>query len=196
MLVKEIFTSLQGEGPYVGIPATFVRLATCNLRCPWCDTDHTTDAKRMTEEEIVKKVEAILPKSRLVVLTGGEPMLQSLGGLVSALPNETLVQIETNGTLWQSCLERLVWSGRVTIVCSPKPGHLICRDVYWCAAAFKIVYGVGDPVPEEYPGEMFVQPRDDGLVSANEANLKASIALCMEKGWRLSLQVHKLLGLK
>ena len=94
--VNEIFYSLQGEGYYVGSPAVFVRLSGCNLRCPFCDTQHECGTK-MSEEEIVAEV-AKYP-ARLVVITGGEPSLQLTRSLVNALHNANrFVAVETNGT--------------------------------------------------------------------------------------------------
>ena len=112
----EIFASVQGEGPSAGSPCTFVRLSRCNLACTWCDTAYTwhfegdnrphrdgatfeRKANQVTLEvaDVAARIEA-LGQSRLVV-TGGEPMLQSaaLGELLKLLPDMT-VEIETNGT--------------------------------------------------------------------------------------------------
>ena len=73
MRVNEIFYSIQGEGRYTGTPAIFIRLAGCNLRCDFCDTEHQP-YQDLTEEEIMRQI-ADFPTSH-VVITGGEPMLQ------------------------------------------------------------------------------------------------------------------------
>jgi 7-carboxy-7-deazaguanine synthase len=76
MLIIEIYRSLQGESSFAGIPCIFVRLAACNLRCVWCDSEYTfTGGRRMTAEEIEREV-ARLAAGGLVEITGGEPMLQ------------------------------------------------------------------------------------------------------------------------
>ncbi|MBI2681971.1 MAG: radical SAM protein [Acidobacteriales bacterium] len=76
MHLIEIYKSIQGESSFAGLPCIFVRLAGCNLRCTWCDSEYTfTGGKKMTEDEVVAAVEALAPV-RLVEITGGEPMLQ------------------------------------------------------------------------------------------------------------------------
>ncbi|HMA93851.1 MAG TPA: 7-carboxy-7-deazaguanine synthase QueE [Polyangiaceae bacterium] len=106
--VSEVFRSLQGEGPTAGLPATFLRLTACNLRCRYCDTPYTWDFERFDVSKEVKTkaldelAEEILaePTDRLIV-TGGEPMLQQhgLAALFERLPTEQLIEIETNGTI-------------------------------------------------------------------------------------------------
>ena len=110
LVVSEVFgPTVQGEGPLVGMPAAFVRLMGCNLRCSWCDTPWTWDGsrfdmkaegRRMTADAIVKRVRDMhVP---LVVITGGEPLLQQarLGMLVAGLGvNGMRVQVETAGTV-------------------------------------------------------------------------------------------------
>jgi 7-carboxy-7-deazaguanine synthase len=78
MHIIEIYRSIQGESSFAGIPCTFVRLAGCNLRCRWCDSEYTfTGGKKMSEEEIENEVARLAPAG-LVEITGGEPMLQEL----------------------------------------------------------------------------------------------------------------------
>lgn len=76
MQIIEIYRSIQGESSFAGLPCIFVRLAACNLRCTWCDSEYTfTGGKKMTAEEVEGEV-AKLASSGLVEITGGEPMLQ------------------------------------------------------------------------------------------------------------------------
>lgn len=76
MQIIEIYRSIQGESSYAGVPCIFVRLAGCNLRCDWCDSEYTfTGGKKMTIEEVESQVEQLSPHG-LVEVTGGEPMLQ------------------------------------------------------------------------------------------------------------------------
>ena len=73
--INEIFKSIQGESTYAGLPCTFVRLAGCNLRCTYCDTNYAYyDGKELTDDEIVKKIDEYGVKC--VEFTGGEPLLQ------------------------------------------------------------------------------------------------------------------------
>jgi len=73
----ELYKSVQGESSFAGLPCIFVRLAGCNLRCAWCDSEYTfTGGKPFTEDEIVAQIEALAP-CKLVEFTGGEPMLQA-----------------------------------------------------------------------------------------------------------------------
>jgi len=120
LFVKEVFPTLQGEGPLTGTPAVFVRLAGCNLKCWYCDTDFL-GGTRFTVPQILAAVGEECPPSsvggRLVVLTGGEPFAQNLVPLVtSLLGNKYRVQIETAGTLWQNLPEH----PDLCIVVSPK----------------------------------------------------------------------------
>ena len=75
--IVDIWKTIQGEGPLAGCPSVFIRLAGCNLRCPWCDTDYTSNRKLWRASEVVELVRAIRP-SGLVVLTGGEPFRQDI----------------------------------------------------------------------------------------------------------------------
>ena len=77
MQIIEIYKSLQGESSYTGLPCVFVRLAGCNLRCTWCDSEYTfTGGRRMGLEEIEAEVQRLSPQGGLVKITGGEPLLQ------------------------------------------------------------------------------------------------------------------------
>ena len=82
MRINEIFYSLQGEGRHTGTPAVFVRFAGCNLKCSFCDTDHSRSVE-MTEEEIVEEVRQF--PARFVVITGGEPSMQVTASLIEKL---------------------------------------------------------------------------------------------------------------
>jgi 7-carboxy-7-deazaguanine synthase len=111
--VNETFTSLQGEGPSLGEYATFLRLARCNLACAWCDTRYSWDWSQFDEEsesratpvaEVIAQILGVAPLPALLVLTGGEPLLQQralqplLTGLREAAPS-VRVEVESNGTI-------------------------------------------------------------------------------------------------
>lgn len=104
--IKEIFESIQGEGPYVGYNQLFIRFSKCNLNCRYCDTDFKSNLKEYSSKEladIVNKFENI----HSVSLTGGEPLLE-IGFLQEFLPlTDKKIYLETNGTLYQN-LEKIV----------------------------------------------------------------------------------------
>ena len=120
MQVTEIFYSLQGEGLFLGIPAVFLRLSGCNLRCKWCDTKYAwnpKNAKQMEVTEIAKVIKKYPAKH--LVITGGEPLLQQqeILSLIKKLKNY-YIEIETNGTI-KSTLGNYV----NLYSCSPKLTH-------------------------------------------------------------------------
>ena len=92
--VNEIFTSVQGEGMWTGMPATFIRLQGCTVGCPWCDTKYTwaKGGSKMTVDEILKQIETYH-----VVITGGEPTIYNLDDLLGELDGVHYTQLETSG---------------------------------------------------------------------------------------------------
>ena len=102
--VSEIFTSFQGEGPYIGTPATFLRLYGCNLNCEWCDTDISTYEMLSVDdvaEILITQME--FNNINLLVITGGEPTLQmeEIKRLIKELPEDIKIQLETNGSIFE-----------------------------------------------------------------------------------------------
>ena len=100
MFVIEIYKSVQGESSFAGLPCIFVRLAGCNLRCSWCDSEYTfTGGKRMSLDEVMSEVKKLAPV-KLVEITGGEPMLQErevVPLMERLLADGYKVMIETSG---------------------------------------------------------------------------------------------------
>lgn len=221
--VHSIFHTIQGEGPFAGAPAVFVRLAGCNLQCPMCDTDYTA-RMGMTLNEISSAVYAARPRSidgtwatstSLVVITGGEPFRQSIGMLVKYLTDVGYtVQIETNGTLFDPTVN--VLSDRVFIVCSPKTGTVHRLLLPW-VAAFKYVAtadslryspdglpmhalehpnnGMVARPPAGHPAAVYLQPVDEQDPVRNQKNVEAVVSACLRHGHRLCLQLHKIVNL-
>ncbi len=100
MYLIELYKSVQGESSFAGLPCIFVRLAGCNLRCAWCDSEYTfTGGKAFTEDEIVAQIEGLAP-CKLIEFTGGEPMLQArelLPLMERLLAENYTLMIETSG---------------------------------------------------------------------------------------------------
>jgi len=204
--VKECFLTLQGEGMQTGRRAVFLRFAGCNLwsgreqdrataQCRFCDTDFVgTDGegggKFADAEALAKRVEDIWGEGseRMVVVTGGEPMLQLDRALIDALHDRGFrVAVESNGTL--PAVEGIDW-----LCISPKAGTEIVQR---SGDELKLVWpqtGIDPNDLEDWDFRNFlVQPMD---CEAREAALQAAITLAMERPrWRLSLQTHKILGL-
>ena len=102
--VSEIFTSFQGEGPYVGTPATFLRLYGCNLECEWCDTDISTyEIVSVDDVAEIILTQMEFNNIKTLIITGGEPTLQmeEIKRLIKELPEDIKIQMETNGSLFE-----------------------------------------------------------------------------------------------
>lgn len=204
--VKSIFPTLQGEGPYVGWPAVFVRLGGCNLTCTFCDTEFE-DFESLDVLRIVGRVNQFASNqgkrtANLVVITGGEPLRQPIALLCETLLEmDFLVQIETNGTLYRP----LPYG--IDIICSPKVTNGIYfpirADLLERLTAFKFLISASNTdyfeVPEigqaQFNVPVYVQPMDEYDEAKNIANLSRALQLAMERGYRLSLQTHKILNI-
>lgn len=206
--VKEIYLTLQGEGAQTGRRAVFCRFAGCNLWsgrekdraaavCKFCDTDFVgtdgpgggqfADADALAEA-CAETWGDVAIQDKLVVLTGGEPMLQVDDALIAALHAQKFsIAIETNGTL--PVPRSIDW-----ICVSPKAGTELVQK---SGDELKLVYPQPENTPEDFAGLEFrnflLQPKD----SADKAkNMQAALAYCLEHPqWRLSLQTHKLMGI-
>lgn len=190
--VNEIFYSLQGEGHNTGRPAVFVRFSGCNLKCPFCDTDHFS-GREMSDEEILSAV--VRYPSRFVVLTGGEPLLQVDDVFVALLHSAGFeVAMETNGT--RPVPEAIDW-----LTVSPKQTFVgdAGRPVITRCSELKCVFD-GDCDVSDYGIESdyyYLQPCDTG----DEKRNAEITAACVEyikanPKWRLSLQTHKMVGFR
>ncbi len=207
--VKEIFYTLQGEGANAGRPAVFCRFAGCNLWsgreqdratavCQFCDTDFvgtdgTLGGKFADADALARRIEAQWPaddrEHRLVVMTGGEPLLQVDAALIAALHARGFqIAVETNGTI--AAPAGIDW-----ICVSPKAGApWIQREgqelkVVWPQAGFEL-----SELEAARFTHRFLQPMDN---ARRADNTQACIALCMQRpAWRLSLQTHKITGIR
>ena len=208
--VKEIFYTLQGEGGQAGMPAVFCRFAGCNLWtgreqdrpnaiCQFCDTDFvgtdgTLGGKFTTADALAERILSQWPASdsqhRMVVLTGGEPLLQVDTALIDALHARGFrISVESNGTV--AAPEGIDW-----LCISPKAGaDWIQRSgqelkLVWPQPTFDLEAIEASTDFQHY----FLQPMDNAQQSSN---IGACIEQCMQRpGWRLSLQTHKLTGIR
>ncbi|HEU5153247.1 MAG TPA: 7-carboxy-7-deazaguanine synthase [Gemmatimonadales bacterium] len=208
--VKEIYYTLQGEGMNAGRPAVFCRFAGCNLwtgresdrataTCNFCDTDFVgTDGpgggKFPTAEDLARAIAEKWPADsaptarRLVVCTGGEPLLQLDAPAIDALHSTGfLVAVESNGTV-------IPPAGLDWICVSPKVGaELVLRS----GNELKLVYPQQGGEPEQYLDLAFdhflLQPMDG---PDRQRNTELALEYCLRHPeWRLSLQTHKMLGI-
>ena len=184
--VNEIFYSLQGEGRWTGTPMVFVRLSGCNLRCPFCDTEFSA-AQEMTLDGMLAEVRRTGGDCRRLLVTGGEPSLQVDDAFVRTFHEAGYtIHIETNGTRplpagidWVTLSPKSDWQDAGTLVL-PSADEL--KLVYtgqdlarW--AAFPARFHYLQPCSGENTEEVVRQVLDHPL-------------------WRLSLQVHKYLGIR
>lgn len=192
--VNEIFYSLQGEGRWAGRPAVFVRFSGCNLRCHFCDTDHSR-FQEMDAHSVLAAVEKY--PTDFVVLTGGEPSLYVDAQLVEMLHKAgKTVAIETNGT--RRLPENIDW-----ITLSPKDGYVDNSEVVLeYADELKLVFDAANvEAVERYASFnakcFFLQPCDTGDRERNKAITAAAVGWCLaHPQWSLSLQQHKILDIK
>jgi 7-carboxy-7-deazaguanine synthase len=198
-LVKEMFgPTLQGEGAHSGRAVVFLRFAACNLDCPGCDTDFSPDgAQRLAAGDIAERLRALdAGRTDRVVVTGGEPTLQWDAPLAAALRAAGFtVHMETNGT--RPLAAPVDW-----LTVSPKPQHhpsSIALAEHLPADEVKVVIddSVDEAVLDRYAARWrcdhyFAQPWMDARY---DHNLARTLALIQARPrWRLSLQLHKILG--
>lgn len=271
LYVREMFPTIQGEGPFAGRPAVFVRLAGCNLRCTFCDTDFDRGQAidyPVDGNALILAIDKLLPMSftalpgmeglaqalttrPLVVITGGEPLLQPIEHLIAGLLNLGAdVQIETAGTVWNNALNQFFDKKQdgmryrpLTLVCSPKTGKVLGAVARWCSD-WKYICRLGhmaegDGLPvlstqQEGVGTVLYRPKRDGLSQeqwdsttiylqpceeykhavvgfmgmmtgksklvpddqATQRNIDHARDLCLRHGYVLSLQLHKILGMR
>lgn len=201
--IAEIFPSIQGEGLRQGQATLFIRLSGCNLKCSFCDTKYAwEEGRERSTAQILEKVKKMMRRfpAQWVCLTGGEPLVQDLAELVKGLKKESFkVQIETNATLYRPL--PVDWYS-----ISPKPDKYSYRPEYRERARevklivtkkldFELIRRLRKEFPEKTP--LFLQPQSNrkwsmilGMKLLKQA-LKAG-----QKNIRLSIQLHKIYGLR
>lgn len=189
--VNEIFYSLQGEGGRTGQASIFIRLAKCNLACSFCDTDFERGVK-MSLEEVLKEIEQY--NCKWIIWTGGEPALQLNEEVVSFFKEKGYLQaIETNGT------KRLP-AGIDYITCSPKQNFELVKELIPEVDELRFPIQKGDSLPD-----ISVLPKTNRYLLSpifdNDKIIKENVDYCISlikdnPIWALSLQTHKLIGIR
>lgn len=191
--VVEIFTSIQGEGSQAGVPATFIRLYGCNLKCEFCDEPlhtQTNQIKLYTAEELLA-----MCKTYLVVITGGEPSLNDINELINVIQDkgEHIVQVETNGYnimhIATANIKTIAPKFGQTVMYPEKYDEcklLVSADMDIEELDKRIDYWLSRNVG------VYLQPINN-TSSINRVNLEFAIEQCIRTGVPLSPQLHKLM---
>ncbi|MDK2976007.1 MAG: 7-carboxy-7-deazaguanine synthase [Candidatus Marinimicrobia bacterium] len=187
--VNDIFSSIQGEGFWTGLPVTFIRFAGCNLACDFCDTDYSMK-EILTTDEILRQLESW--PARTVVLTGGEPLIHPLKPLLKRLQSAHFrIHLETNGTF--SVPEGFFdW-----IAVSPKTDKPVVRKCH----ELRVLLKKGE-IPHDFgirADHYFVSPVNPPLNNPQKID-HDNLRYCLEyvlshPKWRLSVQLHKYLDI-
>jgi organic radical activating enzyme len=193
--IVETFHSIQGEGAWMGASAFFIRLAGCDVGCPWCDTKISWNAKRHPQVAIADLVDqALESKPAIVVITGGEPLIHDLTELTQQLKKQGLrVHLETSGAH--------PFSGNFDwVTFSPKQFKLPHHSVYEQVSELKVV--IKEPLDLEW-AESNAKMLDAHILKYLQAEWStvSSKNLVMDyvldhQDWRVSIQTHKLLGVR
>ncbi|WP_068546614.1 7-carboxy-7-deazaguanine synthase QueE [Thalassotalea crassostreae] len=218
--INEIFETLQGEGTFTGQPSIFIRMQGCPVGCSWCDTKHTWDILPIQESDkeniLAKKTEddrwgnftieqlmsVFLAKgyqAKHVVITGGEPCMYDLSPLCSELENNGYsCQVETSGTFevkvtdncWVTVSPKINMKGGFKVL---KSAVLRANEIKFPVATeqhiddLKRLLGEHDIVNKQ----VYIQP-----ISQKERATALAIKSCIANNWRLSVQVHKYIGIE
>jgi len=201
-LVKEMFgPTLQGEGAHAGSPCVFLRFAVCNLACGWCDTDFRPEgAARLNRADIVARLSELdVHGARMVVVTGGEPTLHWDEALSEAVRGAGFrVHMESNGTRplrgavdWLTVSPKVKWHGAGDQLVLTRADE--CKVIVEDAATPDEATLAGYEAMQF--GALFLQPCWLPDSAAYQANVRRAVELAGRRvRWRVSLQLHKILG--
>lgn len=220
--MHSMFFTIQGEGPYSGHSAIFIRLAGCNLQCPGCDTEYTEGRVEMPVTEVYNQFRDMVEENNtpgvLAVITGGEPLRQDIDALVSILLlNGHPVQIESNGVFEVSeVLKQFLRARKLMLVVSPKTSRINPVTAEY-ATVFKYVlhadYIADDGLPTQalyHPTgrankvarppqgvrkPIYITPFDERDEKQNRRHLNAVAVCTMAYGYIANVQLHKLIGI-
>lgn len=218
--INELFETIQGEGAYTGQPSIFVRLQGCPVGCSWCDTKHTWEVKEelqipindllnqtdenehwsaLTPAEIIELIKERGFQANHIVITGGEPCMYDLTPLCQTLEEKGFsCQIETSGTFeivttdacWVTVSPKIKMRGGYKVL-----GSALARanEIKHPVATQKNVDQLIELLAEHQVNDkqVYLQP-----ISQKEAATKLAIDTCIKHNWRLSIQVHKYIGIE
>ena len=193
--IVETFHSIQGEGQWLGISAFFIRLAGCDVGCPWCDTKISWRAKhhpQMAIADLVAQVQAAQP--RIIVITGGEPLMHDLQPLTNGLKSLGIrIHLETSGS--HPFTGEFDW-----VTLSPKPFKQPLPNIYERVSELKVIIDQPadfdwaeaeatklNPNIPKYLQPQWENPASQGLIFEY---------ILAHPTWRLGLQTHKFLGVQ
>ena len=216
--VNELFQTIQGEGFYTGVPAIFVRLQGCDVGCAWCDTKHTweidpekqsnlisltdksTESDRWADastKDIINEINRLSYSANLIVITGGEPCMFDLRELTQTLNQYGFkTQVETSGT-YPILVDEFTW-----VTLSPKINMRGKKEILKTALirANEIKHPVGTEKDIDQLEELLAKADSiqDKTICLQPISQKASatalcMKICIERNWRLSIQMHKYL---
>lgn len=197
MKVNEIFYSIQGEGRNAGTPAVFVRFSGCNLKCPFCDTDFSSYTE-MSEEEILDEINKY--GCDFVVLTGGEPTLQVTPKLLELLRKSgKYIAIETNGTrqIDAKLYDWVTVSPKYRFVSAKTQLNRLINEVKLVANLQTTQEWLSEAENNLHANYYYLQPCDTGETEKNKEIIEHVITLVKENPtWKISIQLHKMLGVR
>lgn len=189
--INKIFSTIQGEGKRTGEPMVFIRFSGCNLKCPFCDTDHE-EGRDISADDILDALKAVNPLCKSVSLCGGEPSLQVDSALVKLLKmNGYKIGIETNGT-------NPLPAGIDYVVVSPKTKkvHPYFDEHPPDELRFPIKAGDPYPLPPCKARILSLSPIFDGD-EPNWKNIKHTVEMCKKiPTLHLNIQAHKFIGVE
>jgi len=218
--INELFETIQGEGSFTGQPSIFIRLQGCPVACSWCDTKHTWDINlddsvsaeimgskneesiqwaSMSVEQILEWIKSKGYQAKHIVITGGEPCMVDLTPLCDGFESKGYsTQVETSGTFEVKVTDKC-WV-TVSPKINMKGGYKVLRSALERANEIKHPVATEHHVDEltELLAEhninntpIYLQP-----ISQKERATELAIATCIKNNWRLSIQVHKYIGIE
>lgn len=219
VLIKEIFESIQGEGPYVGVNQLFIRFTNCNLNCKYCDTDFKSDLKEYSTESLLEEINKY-KNIHSISLTGGEPLLESefLKNILQKCNKK--VYLETNGTLYKN-LEEIINNIDIISMDIKLPSTTNMKDMFTIHEKFikiavennkelfvKVVFDENiteeeiiktTQLAQKYNIEIILQPKMDGdFLNISTEFINKTFYRFIEKydKTRLIPQVHKFINVR